>query len=51
MPESSEPFGRRRWDPLEDIDQPLTVKGATAAVPAEEGETDQPSPTSTDIAI
>jgi hypothetical protein len=52
MPEPMEPFGRNRWDPLVDIEQPLAIKDTAPATSGESGsELDQPSATSADTSV
>jgi hypothetical protein len=48
IPEPSEPFGRRRWDPLVDAEQPLSTKNVAPAAGGEAGELDEPSPAPAD---
>ncbi len=43
MPELDEPFGRRRWDPLENVTQPLMGGTASQSEPGDDGEGGQPS--------
>jgi hypothetical protein len=44
MPEPSKPYGRRRWDPLVDAEQPLSVKDLAPAEAGNTRELDHPSP-------
>ncbi|WP_117209622.1 hypothetical protein [Allorhizocola rhizosphaerae] len=43
MPELDEPFGRRRWDPLESVTQPLMGETGSQPEPGADGEGGQPS--------
>ena len=43
MPELDEPFGRRRWDPLESVTQPMMGEAGSQSEPGDDGEGGQPS--------